>query len=85
MIARNAKFHGDTCPPVPERTEATTAGDEPATFMAWNCGILIDIVVVLHHGVGYEFVMRDPDVSAATDPTDRKILDALLKTLTFPS
>jgi hypothetical protein len=83
VIAKTAQFHGDTCPPTPDRVESTTAGGQPATFIAWNCGILIDIVIVIHRGVGYEFVMRDPGVHAATDPTDRKAFDDLLNSLTF--
>ena len=85
VIAANAREHGDTCPPTPEKNEATRAGGEPATFLAWNCGILINVVAVIHAGVGYEFAVRHPDIHAATDATDRATLDALLATLTFPA
>ena len=84
VIARNVKFHGDTCPPTPDKTEPTTIGGDPATFIAWNCGILINIAVTVHDGVGYMFGMRDVDVHAATDPTDRATLLAMLKSVEFP-
>jgi hypothetical protein len=86
VVARNVQFHGDTCPsPTPDKIEPANVAGEPATFIAWNCGILINIVVVIHAGIGYEFVMRDPDVHAATDPTDRKAFDDLLASVKFPS
>jgi hypothetical protein len=85
VVARNAQFHGDTCPPQPDKTESTTAGGQPATYISWNCGILINAVVVVRDGVGYQFVMRDPGVHASTDPTDRESFDALLRSLTLPT
>jgi len=86
VVARTVQFHGDTCPsPTPDKIEPANVAGEPATFIAWNCGILINIVVVIHGGIGYEFVMRDPDVHAATDPTDRKAFDDLLASMKFPS
>ena len=85
VIARNAKFHGDTCPPKPDSTEQTTVGSEPGAFIAWNCGILINLAVTLHQGTGYEFVFRDPGVHQATDPTDRATFDSILGSVSFGS
>jgi hypothetical protein len=85
VIARNAKFHGETCPPKPESTEQTTVGSEPSAFIAWNCGILINLAVTLHQGTGYEFVFRDPGVHQATDPTDRATFDSILGSVSFGS
>jgi hypothetical protein len=85
VIARNVKFHGDTCPPKPEGTEDTTVGSEPGAFIAWNCGILINIALTAHRGTGYEFVFRDPGVHQATDPTDRATFDSILSSVSFGS
>jgi len=83
VVARNVQFHGDTCPPQPESIKSTMVGKTAAKFIAWNCGILINIVVVVDRGTGYEFVMRDTAVQAATDAADRTSFDAILSTVTF--
>lgn len=83
-IAANARDHGDTCPAKPEVQESITVAGEPAVFIAWNCGILINTVVLVHGGVALNFAARDPGVHAATDPADRAVLDQLLATLTLP-
>lgn len=83
-IAANAAEHSDTCPAVPEIQDPIKIGGEPGTLLAWNCGILINIAVTVHDGVGYMFGMRDVNVHAATDPTDRATLLAMLKSVHFP-
>jgi hypothetical protein len=83
VIARTAQFHGDTCPDPPKSRESITVGGSPARFIAFDCGLLINIVVVVHNGTGYEFVMRDTGVNAATDPHDRSALDAILGSVKF--
>jgi len=85
VVARNAQFHGDTCPPKPDTTEQATVGSEPGAFIAWNCGILINLAVTLHNGTGYEFVFRDPGVHQATDATDRATFDKILGSVSFGS
>src|SRR5262245_54241051 len=55
VIARNEELRGDTCKTKPEPTEETTIGSEPAAFIAWDCGILINIALATHEGTGYEF------------------------------
>ena len=85
VIARNEKFHGDTCKSKPQATEETTIGSEPAALIAWDCGILINIALTLHNGTGYEFVLRDPGVHQATDPTDRATFDSILGSVSFGS
>jgi len=84
VIGRNARYHGDTCPPAPEVNEATTVGGVAAAFLGWNCGILINIVATVDGGIGYQFVMRDPAVQQATDANDRKLLDDMLATVKLP-
>ena len=83
VIARIAQFHADTCPPKPDTVEALMVGTQPATFIAWNCGILINVVATVHNGTGYEFVFRDPDVHQATDDSDRATFDSILRTVSF--
>jgi hypothetical protein len=83
-IADTAKYHGDTCTAPPERQEPVTVGAEPGMLIAWNCGILINIAVTVHDGIGYTFALRDPAVRGATEPRDHEILIDLLKSVTFP-
>lgn len=83
-IAANTADHSDTCPAVPERKDPVKIGDESGMLLAWNCGILINMAVTVHDGLGYVFGMRDPAVHAATDPTDRAALLQLLKSVDFP-
>jgi hypothetical protein len=83
-IAANARDHGDTCPATPDVQEPITVAGEPAVFLAWNCGILINHVVMVHGGVGYSWLARDPGVHAATAAADRAILDQLLASVTLP-
>ena len=85
VMARNAQFHGDTCPPKPDSVAQTTVGTDPGTFIAWNCGILINLALGRHADTGYEFVFRDPSVHQATDAADRATFDAMLKSVTFGS
>ena len=82
-IDANFRDHGDTCKETPDVNEATTVGRDPAVFLAWNCGILINQVVAIHHGFAFAMVMRDVQVHAATDPADRTVLDMLLRSVTF--
>jgi hypothetical protein len=83
-IADTRKYHGDTCTAPPEAQEVITIGGEAGTLLSYNCGILINIGVTVHRGMGYTFGFRDPAVQAATDPTDRAIFTDLLKSLRFP-
>ena len=82
-IAATYRDHGDTCKDPLEVKEDTRVGADPAVFLAWNCGILINQVVVIHRGVGFSMVIRDLRVHAATDATDRRLLDTLLAGVTF--
>jgi hypothetical protein len=83
-VAANNRDHADTCPPVPDTSDPIEIGGEPATLLSWDCGILINLGITVHDGVGYMFGMRDPDVHAATDPTDRALFVEFLKTVQFP-
>jgi hypothetical protein len=85
QVAATVEFHSDTCPDPPEVTEEVTIGGQPGTFLAWDCGILINEAVTVRDGVGYLFGYRDPGVHAATDPADRAIFLELLNSLRFPS
>ena len=84
VIAATARYHGDTCPPTPEAQDPITIGGDPGMLVAWNCGILINIAVTVHNGVGYQFLWRDPAVKAATSPTDRAAFLAVLESVQFP-
>ena len=85
LIAATVQFHSDTCPPTPEAQDPITIGGDPGMLVAWNCGILINIAVTVHNGVGYQFLWRDPAVHAATDPTDRAAFLAMLESVQFPA
>jgi hypothetical protein len=84
LIAATVQYHSDTCPPTPEAQDPITIGGDPGMLVAWNCGILINIAVTVHNGVGYQFLWRDPAVHAAIDPTDRAAFLAMLETVQFP-
>jgi hypothetical protein len=84
-IKATARDHGDTCPTGPEVNEPVAIGNENGVFLAWDCGILINEAQAIRDGIAYVFVMRDLDVHAATDPTDRALLQALLDSVQFPS
>jgi hypothetical protein len=83
-IADTSKYHGDTCTAPPEAKDVITIGGEAGTLLSYNCGILINIGVTVHKGIGYTFGFRDPAVQAATDPADRAIFTDLLKSVRFP-
>ena len=84
MVAANAKYHGDTCPPRPAARKPITIGGDPATLLEYDCGILINLAVTVHNGVGYQFLLRDPAIHASTDPTDQKAFLELLESVEFP-
>ena len=54
------------------------------TLLAYDCGILINLAVTVHDGIGYLFGFRDVAVHAATDPADRAVFLELLKSVHFP-
>ncbi len=83
-IADTVKYHGDTCTKPPEAQDAIIVGGERGTLLSWDCGILINVAVAVHDGIGYTFGFRDPAVAAATDPTDRAIFIDLLGSVGFP-
>jgi hypothetical protein len=82
-VARNARFHGDTCPAEPESIEPVKIGDESGALISWNCGILINLAVTVHAGTGFHFVFRDPAVHAATNAADKATFTALLSSVSF--
>lgn len=83
-ITANARYHGDTCPPAPEVTGSISIGGRKGSFLAWNCGILINLAITVDRGVGYVFAMRDPGIHASTDPADRAIFESLLDSVHLP-
>ncbi|MEO8229596.1 MAG: hypothetical protein ABI628_07520 [Chloroflexota bacterium] len=85
LIAATAKFHGDTCPPKPDAQDPIIIGGDPGILVAWNCGILINNALTVPNGVGYQFLLRDPAVHAATDPADRAVFLAMLESVQFPN
>ena len=84
-VADNAKYHGTTCPPTPEAQDPIMIGGEPGVLLAYDCGILINLALSVHNGVGYSFGLRDPTIPAATDPADAAIFAALLDSVQFPT
>lgn len=83
LLVRNVRFHGDTCPARPQGRKAITVGGAPGVWLAYDCGILINLVGTVHHGVGYTFGFRDPAVQAAGDPHDRKAFLQILHSVRF--
>lgn len=84
LVAANAKYHGDTCPPRPAARKPITIGGDPATLLEYDCGILINLAATVHKGVGYQFLLRDPSVHASTDAADQKSFFELLHSVKFP-
>ena len=84
-MADTAKYHGDTCTAPPETQEQVTVGGESGILIGYNCGILINLAVTVHDGVGYTFGFRDPAVQAAAEPADHALLVGLLESLQFPA
>lgn len=83
-IDANAAGHSNTCPVVPDLQDPIKIGSEPATLLAYDCGILINLAVTVHDGKGYLFGFRDLAVHAATDPADRADFLALLELVEYP-
>lgn len=84
LIAANARYHGDSCPAKPQARTRITVGGSPGVLLTYNCGILINIAGVVHHGVGYRFGFRDLNVHAATDPADHAAFVHILESVQFP-
>lgn len=85
-IAWTVRDHGDTCPAAaPEATEPIQFGGEDGMLLSWDCGILINQALLIRDGTGFVFVMSDPGVQAATDATDRALLEGLLDSVTLPT
>ena len=82
-IAWNKHFHGDFCQHPPTRSRVTVGG-QPGVLLAYNCGILVNVVVTVHRGVEYWFAFVDQSVPAAFDPTDRATFLDILKSVQFP-
>ena len=82
VIARNPQLHTE-CPPQPGSVESTTVASDPATFISWDCGILINLVVGVHGDQGYQFVFRDPRLDQASDVADRALFESILDTASF--
>ena len=81
-ITFNAHYHGDYCPNRPTRGRVTVGG-QPGVLLAYNCGILVNHVVTVYHGVEYWFVFVDRGVDAATDPTDHATFVKMLSSVRF--
>ena len=78
LIAATARDHGDTCTAPPEAQDPIKVGGDPGTLITYNCGILINLAAVVHHGRAYVFGFRDPAVQAATDAADRSTFVTML-------
>ena len=82
-ISWTASFHGDTCTAEPNRRSPIIVGGQPGVLLAYDCGILINDAVTVHHGVGYWFVFRDEGVQAATDRADHATFLRVLNSVQF--
>jgi hypothetical protein len=85
-IAATARDHADTCPPnALQLNEPTSIGGQPGVLTVWNCGALIEQVITVHAGLGYDFTIRDLAFKATLDPADlasvRSMLDSLIFTV----
>ncbi len=83
-ISDTVKYHSDTCPAAPEAQRKITIGGEPGMLLEWNCGILINNALTVHHQVAYLFGFRDLRIHAANDAKDRAALQGLLDSVRFP-
>ena len=83
-ISDTARYHGDFCPHTPTTRGPITIGGQPGVLLAYNCGILVNLAVTVHHGVGYDFTFVDEGVPAATDPTDHATLVKMLRSVHLP-
>jgi hypothetical protein len=84
LIGLNAQYHGDTCPLRPDTRRHVTVGGQPGVLLAYNCGILVNNVGTVHHGVGYLLVFIDRGVATATDPTDSATFLTMLRSVKLP-
>jgi hypothetical protein len=82
-ISDTARYH-ESCPPKPTRRHSITIGGQPGALLAYNCGILVNLAVTVHHGIGYNFTFVDDSVQSVTDPTDRATFLNMLKSIHFP-
>ena len=82
-IADNARYH-EHCPPKPTTRSPITIGGQPGVLLAYNCGILVNMAVTVHHGIGYNFSFVDDSVPSATDPTDRATFLDMLRSVQLP-
>ena len=82
-IANNFRVHGDTCPQTPNSVEPVTIGGQPGTFVAWDCGILINSAFAVANGYGYRFTFRDPSIQAATDAADKATFTTMMGSVVF--
>jgi hypothetical protein len=83
LIAANAAVHSATCPSKPTSQEQVDIGGQAGTLLAYDCGILTNTAVTVRNGIGYVFGMRDPTIPGATDPADRAVFLAILKSVIF--
>jgi len=82
-LAGNLRDHGDTCPKAatPAVQEAMTIGGSPAVLLAFDCGLLINIALTVHNGIGYAFTFKDDNIHTATDSGDRAVFDSILESV----
>lgn len=83
LVAATTRFHGDTCPARPEGRHRLRIGGAQGVLLEYDCGILINLAVVVHGGVQYQFGFRDPGTKAAFDPTDHDTFTKILSSVRF--
>ena len=82
LIAWTAHYH-EFCPQRPNRRTGVSIGGQRGVLLAYDCGILVNIAVTVHRGVGYVFTFVDRGVAAATDPTDHATFLKILRSVRF--
>jgi len=82
-LAGNLRDHGDTCPKadIPAVRETMTIGDSPAVFLAFDCGLLINLALTVQNGIGYAFTFKDDNIHTPTDSQDRRVFESILESV----
>ena len=85
-LAGQLRDHGDTCPKAatPVDRENITIGGSPAVFLAFDCGLLINLALTVQNGIGYAFTFKDDGIPTATDSQDRAVFDSILESVVLP-
>jgi hypothetical protein len=82
-IVATDRYH-ESCPPKPNARTPVSIGGRPGLLLEYNCGILVNMAVLVHRGLAYLFTFVNDSVPAATDPTDHATFVSMLRSVQFP-